>query len=322
MVQTTEAAADSLARIIDLATGFPLRGTPPAAGAYRPIPATWDGRGNPPHGWTLTNVPIWRNGGGSAWIELTDAVAATCAASPLLTAGQKAEVAAAAATRVTVTDPKEGLARKPRCTASQKTVMCVGDSWTKGTTNTTPVFHTWRNILQSSAAVEPGFPRLNFVGPQVDGDTSDPESDGINASRMGAHNGSQLATNCLFHSPDVVVMCLGINDAGDGPIDQELFKQFWRDVSTLRPAATRIWVMPPNVWGATGIGPNIDSFRAAIPASVASLSGEGIAVTVHDWAGALTVPDDMEPGGNHPNTLGYEKLGAHLWPTFKAALGF
>ncbi len=321
VVQTTEAACASLSRIVDKATGFPSRGTASGSGSHGTIPATWDLFGNTPFGWTMCHTATWFFSASDAWFEISDATAAIVAASPLLTAPEKAEVAAVLAGRATITDPTAAGTRKPKCTnLGQETVFCDGDSWTQGTV---APYHTWRSRIQALGLAEPGFKPFNMVGGKIDGDTTDPEHNGILASTITSHNLTNLSTNLRAWTPTVLLQFLGINDANAGTVDVPAFTQYWRDAHVARPDMKLVWMLPQNMWGVTSKGVNLDAYRAAVPGAISTLAGEGIVVTLHDFAGVLTAgAPDMLGDGGHPTSTGHDKLGDSFWNTFKSVVGY
>lgn len=120
VVKTTEAQADNLRAIVDQAYGFPSRPATMLGGsALSPkVPATWNGTGPAPFGWTKSQYELYRVSASDCWAPLEDDAAALVAASPAVSAGNKAVVAAALAGRVDVPDPTEGGVRPPKANAS------------------------------------------------------------------------------------------------------------------------------------------------------------------------------------------------------------
>lgn len=124
VVKTTEANADSLRAIIDQAYGFPSRPTTMRDGVTPlpvSVPATWNGTGPTPPGWTKSQVDIFRASASDAWLQLGNVEMARVAQSSL-TGPQKASIASAGATAVEEPDPTVAGTRPP------KTLTAVADA--------------------------------------------------------------------------------------------------------------------------------------------------------------------------------------------------
>lgn len=104
-VQDTQANNLALAALIERANGGAFPGVP--VGAWNRanlMPATWDGTGSTPPGWTRPCGYVWVQNPGITWCQVDDADVASCAASANLNATEKSAVAAAAIARIDKTD--------------------------------------------------------------------------------------------------------------------------------------------------------------------------------------------------------------------------
>jgi hypothetical protein len=115
VVKTTEANADSLRAIIDQAYGYPSRPARTLGNTALPakVPATWDGTGATPPGWTKTQVDVFRASASDAWLQLGDTEMARVAQSSV-SGPNKASVASAGASAIDEPDPTEGGTRLPK----------------------------------------------------------------------------------------------------------------------------------------------------------------------------------------------------------------
>lgn len=115
---STEAAADALLAVIDLAYGYPKRGTQASPGLHATIAPSWNGTGECPPGWTAHQEQIWVASAADAIVTLSDSTS-TFAASSSLSGPQKAQIATASAGRSDIPNPASG--RTPKAEAVQAT---------------------------------------------------------------------------------------------------------------------------------------------------------------------------------------------------------
>jgi hypothetical protein len=97
-----EAAMDALSAIIDKALVFPRVGTNVGGGIHVQMPATWDGQGETPPGWTKRATTVWVASATDAAVPLSDAMATElqrAGAQARLTGPERATLAAAIASR-------------------------------------------------------------------------------------------------------------------------------------------------------------------------------------------------------------------------------
>lgn len=115
----TEAEMDELCAIIDKALGYPRPGVHGGGGIHVPMPATWDGQGPTPPGWTKRATTPWVASATDAAAPLSDEMATELqrgAAQARLTGAERAKLATALAGRVQV----ELSGRTPKAKAAEK----------------------------------------------------------------------------------------------------------------------------------------------------------------------------------------------------------
>jgi hypothetical protein len=103
-ISTTQPAAVELEQLEDKLLGYPAKGVHVGGGIHVPMPATWDGTGKPPMGWTSYRTSSIKHPTLSQWATPLDAKVSTALAGPdasKLTAAEKTKLAAADATAVT-----------------------------------------------------------------------------------------------------------------------------------------------------------------------------------------------------------------------------
>lgn len=86
------------------------------------VPATWDGTGLVPFGWTRSQLEVWTKGASDAWLTLDDLTAAFVANSAAVSAPNKAAVAAQLPGRSDVAEPTENETRTLKPEASTASV--------------------------------------------------------------------------------------------------------------------------------------------------------------------------------------------------------
>lgn len=114
----TEAACGNIQAAIDKAYGYPRKGVHVGGGIHVDMPDTWDGTGATPPGWSKHYAPVFSASASDAVLQIEDNVVSDCAASVVLTPGEKTIVANAAVTRTTVADPTNGGSRSPKAEAA------------------------------------------------------------------------------------------------------------------------------------------------------------------------------------------------------------
>lgn len=92
--QGTAIQCADLSRILNLAYGFPSRGTQKQGQLPAFVPATWNGSGATPAGWTKKRLPTFGATALDARVEYSDADRDLIAASPSVTAPDKVTAAA------------------------------------------------------------------------------------------------------------------------------------------------------------------------------------------------------------------------------------
>lgn len=101
----TEAASDATNAIINKALAFPKVGIRASGGGHPNMPATWDGQGACPFGWTKQQQQVWVASASDAILPLPDALVPLLQAAPAqarLTGPEIAALATAIAGRSTV----------------------------------------------------------------------------------------------------------------------------------------------------------------------------------------------------------------------------
>jgi hypothetical protein len=99
----TEAQADALQAAMNKGLGYPLVGTHIGGGLHVTMPASWNGTGSCPPGWTKHVVGVWRLDALNAGVPIADVLAALLQSAPvqaLLSAPEQTALAAAIAARV------------------------------------------------------------------------------------------------------------------------------------------------------------------------------------------------------------------------------
>lgn len=94
----TEANMDALGLIVSKALGYPIVGTHVGGGLHVSMPATWDGQGACPPGWTKVAVSTWVASASSAALPISDAMATQLQSAPALsrlTPGEQGQLTAA-----------------------------------------------------------------------------------------------------------------------------------------------------------------------------------------------------------------------------------
>ena len=103
--QGTEGAGDSLVAIINKALGYPKRGSHIGGGVHVTMPASWDGSGATPPGWTKQATANWVAAALDAAVPISDALATELqlpANLALLSAGEQTTLLAAISARANV----------------------------------------------------------------------------------------------------------------------------------------------------------------------------------------------------------------------------
>ncbi len=106
------ATNEGLRGLIDKALGFPKRGVQVGIGPHVNMPLTWDGNGPTPPGWSKTAVDLHTGPLNSA-LELPDQIMAMVngpEAQSRLSGPERAQIAQASASRVTIDLPGQGYA--------------------------------------------------------------------------------------------------------------------------------------------------------------------------------------------------------------------
>lgn len=106
--QGTGIQVADLARILNLAYGFPSRGTQKQGPVPAFVPGTWNQTGATPPGWTKKAQAIYTATALDAWIPYSDADVALIAGSGLVSAPDKTTAANDAAARIDVPDITDG----------------------------------------------------------------------------------------------------------------------------------------------------------------------------------------------------------------------
>jgi hypothetical protein len=102
-ISTTQPAAVELEQLEDKLLSLPAKGVHVGRGIHVPMPASWDGNGKPPMGWTSYRTSTIKHPTLSQWATPMDAKVSTALAGPdasKLTAGEKTKLAAADAAAV------------------------------------------------------------------------------------------------------------------------------------------------------------------------------------------------------------------------------
>jgi hypothetical protein len=128
----SEAQSDLLQATVNKALGYPIAGTHVGGGRHVDMPATWDGQGATPPGWTKHAVPVWHKDSATTWVPITDAMAAALQGGPAqarLDATERGRITAAIAARVIV-DP-EAQGASPKASAAGQAAQGAKDALRK-----------------------------------------------------------------------------------------------------------------------------------------------------------------------------------------------
>lgn len=103
--QGVEATNDALSAIVSKALAYPKPGAHVGGGIHVNMPATWDGQGATPIGWTKQPVANWVASPVDSAVPISDALAAQLQAGPaqaLLSGAEQATLAAALLARTSI----------------------------------------------------------------------------------------------------------------------------------------------------------------------------------------------------------------------------
>jgi hypothetical protein len=103
-ISTSQPAAVELEQLEDKLLSLPAKGVHVGRGIHVPMPASWDGNGKPPMGWTSYRTSTIKHPTLSQWATPMDAKVSTALVGPdasKLTAAEKTKLAAADAAAVT-----------------------------------------------------------------------------------------------------------------------------------------------------------------------------------------------------------------------------
>jgi len=131
IITGTEAACDSVAAVVDKALGYPKKGTHVGGGIHVDMPATWDGQGATPPGWTKRHTTVYTASPSDAALQLEAATVAAVQASGLVNASEILVVTSAAGVTQNVPDPSNGGARTPKASASPAVGAAEAEAETK-----------------------------------------------------------------------------------------------------------------------------------------------------------------------------------------------
>src|SRR5688500_8564277 len=110
-----EPQSDALVALLNKALAYPSPGVQVGAGKHVVMPATWNGTGKTPLGWTKTAAPVWVKDSGTAWVPIPDTLAATLQGAPAqarLTPGEQGTLMGAIAARVAIDPEAQGASPK------------------------------------------------------------------------------------------------------------------------------------------------------------------------------------------------------------------
>ena len=133
-VAATEANNDALLAIISKALGYPQKGAHVGGGAHVNMPATWDGTGNTPPGWTKQPTANWVNTALDSAIPITDAMATALqqpGALANLSGAEQTVLSAALATRAN--KDLDGAAYSPKASAVSAGAAVADEKQPQGT---------------------------------------------------------------------------------------------------------------------------------------------------------------------------------------------